>query len=113
MDGNRRPRRRFGPRRRRGPGGSIRWFPRLPGKFIKAVTGVTLSATTGTAGNFGITATRQRAAISMPLANKSEIFDWAQLGLPAIADDACLMMLMMCSTTTTGTVRGQGKLIHG
>lgn len=83
------------------------------GKFIKAVTGVTLSATTGTAGNFGITATRQRAALSMPLANKSEIFDWAQLGLPAIADDACLMMLMMCSTTTTGTVRGQGKLIHG
>lgn len=83
------------------------------GKFIKAVTGVTLSATTGTAGNFGITATRQRAALSMPLANKSEIFDWAQLGFPAIADDACLMMLMMCSTTTTGTVRGQGKLIHG
>jgi len=84
-----------------------------PGKFIKAVTGVTLSATTGTAGNFGITATRQRAAISMPLANKSEVFDWAQLGLPAIADDACLAMLMLCGTTTTGAVRGQGKLVHG
>ncbi len=83
------------------------------GKFIKGVTGVTLSATTGTAGNFGITATRQRAALPMLLANKSEIFDWAQLGLPVIADDACLFPLMLCSTTTTGVVRGQGKLIHG
>ena len=83
------------------------------GKFIKAVTGVTLSATTGTAGNFGITATRQRASISAPLLNKTEIFDWAQLGLPNIANDACLAMIMLCGTTSTGTVRGQGKIIHG
>lgn len=84
-----------------------------PGKFIKAVNSVTLSATTGTAGNFGITATRQRTGVSMPLANKTEVFDWASLGLPEIADDACLFPLMLCSTTTTGTVRGQIKLAHG
>lgn len=83
------------------------------GKFIKAVTGVTLSATTGTAGNFGITATRPRTSVSTPLANKTETFDWAALGLPKIEDDACLMMLMLCSTTSTGAVRGQGKIIHG
>lgn len=83
------------------------------GKFIKAVTGVTLSGTTGTAGNFGITATRPRTSVSMPLANKTETFDWAALGLPKIEDDACLMMLMLCSTTSTGAVRGQGKIIHG
>lgn len=83
------------------------------GKFIRAVTGVTLSATTGTAGNFGITATRPRTSVSMPLANKTEVFDWAQLGLPNVPNDSCLMMLMLCSTTTTGTVRGQGKIAHG
>lgn len=85
----------------------------VAGKFIKAVTGVTLSATTGTAGNFGITATRPRTSVSMPLANKTETQDWASLGLPAVPNDSCLMMLMCCTTTSTGTVRGHGKLAHG
>lgn len=85
----------------------------VAGKFIRAVTGITLSATTGTAGNFGITATRSRTSISAPLLNKTETFDWAQLGLPNVPNDSCLMMLMLCATTSTGTVRGQGKVIHG
>lgn len=85
----------------------------VAGKFIRAVTGVTLSATTGTAGNFGITATRPRTSISAPLLNKTETFDWAQLGLPEIPNDSCLMMLMLCATTSTGTVRGQAKIAHG
>lgn len=85
----------------------------VAGRFIRAVNSVTLSATTGTAGNFGITATRPRTSVSMPLANKTETFDWAQLGLPNVPNDSCLMMLMLCSTTTTGTVRGQGKIAHG
>lgn len=85
----------------------------VAGKFIKAVNSVTLSATTGTAGNFGITATRPRTSISAPLLNKTETFDWAQLGLPEVPNNACLMMLMLCGTTSTGTVRGQGKIAHG
>lgn len=83
------------------------------GKFIKAVNSVTLSATTGTAGNFGITATRSRTSLSVPLLNFTGTFDWAQLGLPIIPNDACLMMLMLCGTTSTGVVRGQGKIAHG
>jgi hypothetical protein len=85
----------------------------VAGKFIRAVTGVTLSATTGTAGNFGITATRSRTSVSAPLLNKTEVFDWAQLGLPNIPNDSCLMMLMLCATTSTGIVRGQVKIAHG
>lgn len=83
------------------------------GKFIKAVNSVTLSASTGTAGNFGITATRQRTAVVTGVANKLEVFDWAQLGLPEIADDACLAFIVPCSTTSTGLVRGQGKIAQG
>lgn len=83
------------------------------GKFIRAVNSVTLSATTGTAGNFGITATRPRTSVSLPLLNKTETFGWAELGLPEIPNDACLMMLMLCGTTSTGTLRGQGKIAHG
>lgn len=85
----------------------------VAGNFIRAVTGVTLSATTGTAGNFGITATRQRTSISAPLLNKTETFDWAQLGLPNIPNNSCLSLIMLCGTTSTGTVRGQVKIAHG
>jgi hypothetical protein len=80
------------------------------GKFIRAIGSVTLSASTTTAGNFGFTAVRPRTAFSLPLANKTESFDWAQLGLPVIPNDACLMIAMLCGTTSTGTLRGGGKI---
>lgn len=83
------------------------------GKFIRGVTGVTLSADTGTVGNFGITATRSRTVISSLLANSPVEKDWAQLGHPEIPNNSCLQMIMLCSTTSTGTVRGAGKITHG
>ena len=83
------------------------------GKWIRAVTGVTLSATTGTAGNFGITATRCRTTVPGGLVNAPFVMDWAQLGLPEVYNDACLMLVMPCTTTSTGTVRGFGKVLHG
>lgn len=83
------------------------------GKFIRDIDSVTLSATTGTAGSFGVTATRPRMTLPLPLANKMEVFDWAQLGLPEIKNSACLFPIQLASTTITGTVRGGGKLCHG
>lgn len=84
------------------------------GKWIRAVTGVTLSATTGTAGNFGIVATRGRTMCGPAIAaNLPVVMDWAQLGHPEIPNDSCLQLIMLCSTTTTGTVRGAGKITHG
>ena len=83
------------------------------GLFIKAVNSVTLSASTGTLGSIGVTATRQRASMSVPVANKIEVFDWATLGLPEIPNDSCLMGILMSTTTATGTIKGQGKIIHG
>lgn len=93
-----------------------RLYPLLPavgGKWIRAVTGVTLSATTGTAGNFGITATRSRTVAAAQIANMPYQFDWAQLGHPEVPNNSCLQLLMLCSTTTTGAVRGAGKITHG
>lgn len=83
------------------------------GKFIRDIDTLTLSATTGTAGSFGITATRPRMIMPLPLANKMEIFDWAALGLPNIMNESCLFPLVITSTTSTGTVRGGGKIAHG
>lgn len=84
------------------------------GKFIRAITSVTLSALTGTAGNFGFTYLRQRgSSIDLPLANKPEIADWQRLFLPEIANGACLQMVCLCSATSTGALRGTGKIAHG
>lgn len=94
-------------------GRMIQLIPAVAGRFIRQVNSVTLSASTGTAGNFGVTATRLRSAIDTFIANKAETADWAALGLPEVHNSSCLFPLVLCSTTTTGVVRGQGKIPHG
>lgn len=83
------------------------------GKFIRDVNSVTLSATTGTVGNFGVTATRYRAAIYKPLANVRWTADWAGLGLPEVPNSSCLQCIQIAGATNTGIVRATGKLAHG
>lgn len=83
------------------------------GKYIRAITTVTLSATTGTAGSFGVTTTRHRMTIGCPIANYKVTSDWAGLGLPVVANSSCLFPIVLTSTTSSGTVRGGGKLAHG
>ena len=83
------------------------------GKFIRAVNTVTLSATTGTAGNFGVTATRLRGTLFMPIANAKFSADWANLPINTIPNSACPFIAMLASTTSTGTLRGGGKIAHG
>jgi hypothetical protein len=83
------------------------------GKYIRDVDSVTLSATTGTAGSFGVTATRYRAGLYMPVLNARFTSDWAQLGLPEIANSSCLFGVVATPTTSTGAVRATGKIIHG
>ena len=85
----------------------------VAGKFIRAVNTVTLSASTGTAGNFGVTATRLRGTLFMPIANAKFGADWASLPINTIPNSACPFIAMLSSTTTTGTLRGGGKIAHG
>lgn len=83
------------------------------GKFIRAVNTVTLSASTGTAGNFGVTATRLRGSLFLPIANAKFSADWASLPINAIPNSACPFIAVLASTTSTGTLRGGGKIAHG
>ncbi len=83
------------------------------GKYIRDVNTVTLSATTGTAGNFGVTATRYRAALYKPVADARFTADWAGLGLPEIPNESCLMLVQLATSGTTGIVRATGKIVHG
>ena len=83
------------------------------GKYIRGVTGVQLSVTTGTAGNFGVTATRPRTSLLCPVANLKWSADWAALPVSEIPNSSCLFMVQIAGTTSTGTVRGGGKIAHG
>ncbi len=83
------------------------------GKFIRGVNTVLLSISTGTAGSFGVTASRPRMTMPMNIANKTEVYDWAALGLPEIHNNSCLFCTVLTSTTSTGTLRGGGKIAHG
>lgn len=78
---------------------------------IRSVESVTLSATTGTAGSFGVTATKEIASFALPpVANYAVAYDWAQLGAPTVHEDACLSLIMLCTTTSTGALVGSIKI---
>jgi hypothetical protein len=83
------------------------------GRFIRGINSVILSASTTTAGNFGFTATRPRTSVDVAVANKAEVRNWAQLGFPEIPNDSCLQLVVLCGTTSTGLLRGGGKIVHG
>ena len=74
---------------------------------IKSIQTITLSASTGTAGSFGITARKQLCEVGQLLANVcSPLVDAISIGMPEIKETSCLEMLVLCSTTSTGTIFG-------
>jgi len=82
------------------------------GRKIRAINSVTLSASTGTAGDFGFTCTRQRTSKAFGLAGTPVTLTW-QDGLPEVPNDSCLMILILCGSNTSGALNGQGKIAHG
>lgn len=80
---------------------------------IKAVNSVQLSASTGAAGNFGVTCTRYRAGFFTVVANRAEMYDWAHLGLPEVHEDACLFLIQLCTANTTGISKGVARFVAG
>jgi len=86
-----------------------RLFQVIPnaGTTIKKVNTVTLSATTGTAGSFGVTAARRLCSVGQPLANVAPPGDFAAIGAPEFKAASCLELVCLCSTTSTGILLGE------
>lgn len=82
-------------------------------KGVRSVQSVTLSATTGTAGNFGITLMKRLVEAPIAIASGGIVLDPFASGMPQIQDDACLAFAMLCSTTSTGFVTGTIDLNQG
>lgn len=80
---------------------------------VRSVQSVTLSASTGTAGNFGITLLSRLAEVPVTVANTGVQFDWAALNMVRVPDDACLAFMVHCSATNTGAILGNLTLAQG
>lgn len=74
------------------------------GLGIKGVNTVTLSATTGTAGSFGVTAGRQISEASALVASYPTTERFAASSMPDVQDDSCIAWAVMTSTTSSGTL---------
>lgn len=77
------------------------------GTTIKKVNTVTLSATTGTAGSFGVTACSRQTATGQPTANVAPPGDFAAIGCPEFKATSCLQIVALCTTTSTGALMGE------
>ena len=80
---------------------------------IRAVNSVTLSATTGTAGNFGVTAYRKLFGSQTPIAGVNYVMDWAQLGLPKVPNESCLVPMLFSTGTGAAYIKGLITLARG
>jgi hypothetical protein len=73
---------------------------------IKAVNTLTNSASTLTAGNYGITATERKVQFSVPVANTEWNADWALTNMPDLGSNACLELSTFAIGTAFGTMTG-------
>lgn len=77
---------------------------------IRQVDSFQASVSSGTAGDVGVTLVRRLADLPLPFANVVQDRDFVQLGGEALPDDACLAMMVLCSTTSTGLLQGRLKI---
>ena len=80
---------------------------------VQSIQSVTLSASTGTAGSFGVIIMDRITCISGAVPNVANIADFATLGLPAIADSACLGFVHQATTTSSGIIMGILSIAQG
>lgn len=83
---------------------SLSIIPTTAGDMIKSIQSVTLSVSTGSVGNFGVTLTR--AAHMCPARGAlSTTHTSGEVSLSKFNDDACIAHMMIVSTTSTGIVQ--------
>ncbi|MFA9232005.1 MAG: hypothetical protein ACEQSU_14875 [Microgenomates group bacterium] len=73
---------------------------------MRIASSFTASATSGTAGDVGITLMRRVAEIPVLAANLGDVQDALRLGLPPIYNDACIALGLLCTASPTGLLMG-------
>ncbi len=83
------------------------------GEAIRSIQSIQLSANTGVAGNFGITATRAVCSAASVQTNAGMGYDFMQTSLHRIHDDACLALLFVCGATAIQQFLGSFRISQG
>ena len=74
---------------------------------IRQVTQFTCSASSGTAGDVGITLARIMSPAGSPITGQGPVLDALLTGLPTVYNDSCISAMVLCSTTNTGLILGE------
>ena len=80
---------------------------------VKSVQSVTLSASMGTAGNFGVTLMKRIATIPLTLANIPNVQDFTALGFPKLPSGCAINFINQGSTTASGIILGNLAVVDG
>lgn len=80
---------------------------------IKSVQSVQLNATTGTAGNFGVTALKRIAALPLTQVGIGNLRDAMSLGMPELQGTECLQLAQLVTAATSGNVFGSMEVMRG
>lgn len=80
---------------------------------VQSVQSVTLGTSTTTAGNLGVVLRRTLLTGYVPQPSGSFQMGWAETDLQVCPDDACLELLWLASTTSTGSILGNFGFTQG
>lgn len=80
---------------------------------VRSVQSIILSASTGTAGNFGLTLLKRIAEIPIVAANGGGVLDFFGLGGGVLEASSCLAMMVLCSATNSGEIQAGLSIIEG
>jgi hypothetical protein len=95
--------------------GASRLYPLvgINGEPMMGIDAIRLSASTGTAGNFGITAMRPLGMLSNILPQTVYEHDWQTLPLTKIPSQACVFPVAYPTGSTTGIIGGTIEVVQG
>lgn len=80
---------------------------------VQTVQGLTLSASSGTAGNLWVLVMNRIASIGLAVPNVGKAADFAELAMPKIFDESCLLFVHQATATSSGIAMGQMSIIQG
>jgi hypothetical protein len=80
---------------------------------VDSVESLTLSASSGVAGNLWVLLLRPVVSISVPVVSVSNVLDAFDLGFPTVSDESCLCFVHQASTTSSGLILGSMAVAKG
>ena len=80
---------------------------------VKSIESVTLSASTGTAGNFGVSLMRRLAVIPISVVSVTNSMDFASVKMPVVQENAAINLVHLATGGTIGNILGNLVFIEG